>query len=160
MRFDIRLIQRFYDLWRSWYSSGQRQSHSDQEASTVAEELVRAWISRYGVPILHSDQGTNFNSCSLCTGSGLLVRILRLERARRYIPGLMAWCEIYQTILNHLSLYLIRDRLTGIHIYLFLFSLHRRSRQIDEELGLILSSSELNDVILTFQRVTLTKPKK
>ncbi|GBN46994.1 Transposon Ty3-G Gag-Pol polyprotein [Araneus ventricosus] len=35
----------------------------DQEASTVAEELVRAWISRYGVPmILHSDQGTNFNS--------------------------------------------------------------------------------------------------
>ncbi|GBM36474.1 Retrovirus-related Pol polyprotein from transposon 412, partial [Araneus ventricosus] len=35
----------------------------DQEASTVAEELVRSWISCYGVPmILHSDQGTNFNS--------------------------------------------------------------------------------------------------
>ncbi|GBM15756.1 hypothetical protein AVEN_262922-1 [Araneus ventricosus] len=35
----------------------------DQEASTVAEELLRSWISGYGVPmILHSDQGTNFNS--------------------------------------------------------------------------------------------------
>ncbi|GBO25602.1 hypothetical protein AVEN_245967-1 [Araneus ventricosus] len=35
----------------------------DQEVSTMAEELVRACISRYGVPmILHSDQGTNFNS--------------------------------------------------------------------------------------------------
>ncbi|GBM75460.1 hypothetical protein AVEN_98279-1 [Araneus ventricosus] len=34
----------------------------DQEASTVAEEL-RTSISRYGVPmILHSEQGTNFNS--------------------------------------------------------------------------------------------------
>ncbi|GBL74067.1 hypothetical protein AVEN_230973-1 [Araneus ventricosus] len=38
----------------------------DQEASTVAEELVRTWISRYGVPmILLSDQGTNFNSAFL-----------------------------------------------------------------------------------------------
>ncbi|GBN23170.1 hypothetical protein AVEN_156243-1 [Araneus ventricosus] len=35
----------------------------DQEASTVAEELVRSWISCFSVPmILHSDQGTNFNS--------------------------------------------------------------------------------------------------
>ncbi|GBM10450.1 hypothetical protein AVEN_263360-1 [Araneus ventricosus] len=35
----------------------------DQEASTVAEELVQSWISCYGMPmILHSDQSTNFNS--------------------------------------------------------------------------------------------------
>ncbi|GBM45473.1 Retrovirus-related Pol polyprotein from transposon 412 [Araneus ventricosus] len=48
----------------------------DQEASTVAEELVRASISRYGVPmILHSDQGTNFNSAlltELCNLLGIL----------------------------------------------------------------------------------------
>ncbi|GBM98025.1 Retrovirus-related Pol polyprotein from transposon 412 [Araneus ventricosus] len=48
----------------------------DQEASTVAEELVRAWISQYGVPmILHSDQGTNFNSdhfTELCKLLGIL----------------------------------------------------------------------------------------
>ncbi|GBO24109.1 hypothetical protein AVEN_129663-1 [Araneus ventricosus] len=35
----------------------------DQEASTVAEELVRSWISCYSVPvILHSNQGAHFNS--------------------------------------------------------------------------------------------------
>ncbi|GBM90897.1 Retrovirus-related Pol polyprotein from transposon 412 [Araneus ventricosus] len=49
---------------------------TDQEASTVAEELVRARISRYGVPmILHSDRGTNFNSAlftELCKLFGIL----------------------------------------------------------------------------------------
>ncbi|GBM69539.1 Transposon Ty3-I Gag-Pol polyprotein [Araneus ventricosus] len=48
----------------------------DQEASTVAEELVRACISRYGVPMtLHSDQGTIFNSAlftELCKLLGIL----------------------------------------------------------------------------------------
>ena len=35
----------------------------NQEAITVAEVLVRQWISRFGVPkFLHSDQGTNFES--------------------------------------------------------------------------------------------------
>ncbi|GBN42479.1 hypothetical protein AVEN_32441-1 [Araneus ventricosus] len=35
----------------------------DQEASTVAEEIVRSSILCYGVPmVLHSDQGANFNS--------------------------------------------------------------------------------------------------
>ncbi|GBL74576.1 hypothetical protein AVEN_235488-1 [Araneus ventricosus] len=48
----------------------------DQEAWIVAEELVRTWISRYGVPmILHSDQVTNFNSAlftELCKLLGIL----------------------------------------------------------------------------------------
>ncbi|GBM22895.1 Retrovirus-related Pol polyprotein from transposon 412 [Araneus ventricosus] len=48
----------------------------DQEASTVAEALVRSWISCYDVPmILHSDQGTNFNSAlftKLCKLLGIL----------------------------------------------------------------------------------------
>ncbi|GBN23810.1 hypothetical protein AVEN_54963-1 [Araneus ventricosus] len=35
----------------------------DEETATVSEELVRRWISYYGVPmILHSDQETNMNS--------------------------------------------------------------------------------------------------
>ncbi|GBM42263.1 hypothetical protein AVEN_234985-1 [Araneus ventricosus] len=38
----------------------------DQEASNVAEELVRSLISGYGVPmILHSDQGANLTLPSL-----------------------------------------------------------------------------------------------
>ncbi|GBM91368.1 hypothetical protein AVEN_201343-1 [Araneus ventricosus] len=48
----------------------------DQEASSVSEELVRTFISRYGVPmILHSDQGSNFNSAlftELCKFLGIL----------------------------------------------------------------------------------------
>ncbi|GBN93776.1 hypothetical protein AVEN_104094-1 [Araneus ventricosus] len=48
----------------------------DQAASTVAEELVRSWNSCYSVPmILHSDQGTNFNSAvftELCKLLGIL----------------------------------------------------------------------------------------
>ncbi|GBL65615.1 hypothetical protein AVEN_147355-1 [Araneus ventricosus] len=45
----------------------------DQEASTVSEELVRTWISRYGVPmILYSDQGTNYNFALLIELSKLL----------------------------------------------------------------------------------------
>ncbi|GBL93495.1 hypothetical protein AVEN_266064-1 [Araneus ventricosus] len=50
---------------------------TDQEVSSVAEELVRTWISRYVVPIiLHSDQGTNFNS-TLFTELGRLLGILK-----------------------------------------------------------------------------------
>ncbi|GBM84009.1 hypothetical protein AVEN_110139-1 [Araneus ventricosus] len=46
----------------------------DQEASTVAEELVRSWISCYGMPmILHSDQSSNFNSALLTELCKLLV---------------------------------------------------------------------------------------
>ncbi|GBN23118.1 hypothetical protein AVEN_232596-1 [Araneus ventricosus] len=62
----------------------------DQEASTVAEELVRSWISCYGVPIiLRSDQGTNFNS-ALFTEICKLLGILKPERPR-CIPSPMAW---------------------------------------------------------------------
>ncbi|GBL91129.1 hypothetical protein AVEN_184489-1 [Araneus ventricosus] len=80
-------------LWISFSSNNKRQSicpsingHftkwaeaipiSDQEASTVPEQLVRSWISCYGVPmILHLDQGTNFNSAlftELCKLLGIL----------------------------------------------------------------------------------------
>ncbi|GBN29398.1 Retrovirus-related Pol polyprotein from transposon 412 [Araneus ventricosus] len=51
----------------------------DQEASTVAEELVRACISRCGVPmILHSDKGTNFNS-DIFTELCKLLEILKIR---------------------------------------------------------------------------------
>ena len=47
----------------------------DQEATTVAEVLVREWISRYGTPLqLHSDRGTNFTSAvfkGLCQFLGI-----------------------------------------------------------------------------------------
>ncbi|GBM64250.1 hypothetical protein AVEN_167275-1 [Araneus ventricosus] len=49
----------------------------DQEASTVAEELIRSWIPCYGMPmILHSDEGTNFNS-ALFTEFWKLLGILK-----------------------------------------------------------------------------------
>ncbi|GBM06341.1 hypothetical protein AVEN_121383-1 [Araneus ventricosus] len=64
---------------------------SDQEASTVAEELVRSWISCYDVPmILHSDQGTNYNS-ALFTEMCMILGILKTTERPRYIPSPMAW---------------------------------------------------------------------
>src|SRR5436190_18615568 len=33
----------------------------NQEAFTIAEEIIKQWISRFGTPLeLHSDQGRNF----------------------------------------------------------------------------------------------------
>ncbi|GBN43254.1 hypothetical protein AVEN_257929-1 [Araneus ventricosus] len=73
----------------------------DQEASTVAEELVRSWISCYGVPmILHSDQGTNFNS-ALFTEICKLLGILK-TRTTALHPESDAMVERFnRTILNH-----------------------------------------------------------
>ncbi|GBM35520.1 hypothetical protein AVEN_106752-1 [Araneus ventricosus] len=74
----------------------------DQEASTVAEELVRIWISRYGVPmILHSDQGTNFNSSLFSE----LCKLLGIQKTRMAVlhsesDGMVE--RFNRTILNHL----------------------------------------------------------
>ena len=51
----------------------------DQEATTVAEILVREVISRFGVPLsLHSDQGRNFES----TVFSEMCRLLGVEKTR------------------------------------------------------------------------------
>ncbi|GBM01486.1 Retrovirus-related Pol polyprotein from transposon 412 [Araneus ventricosus] len=90
---------------------------SDQGASTVAEELVRAWISRYGVPmILHSDQGTNFNS-ALFTELCKLLGLLKTSTTALH-PEFGGMVEKFnRTILNHLFYVYRRIRLTWIHIY-------------------------------------------
>ncbi|GBM24788.1 Transposon Ty3-I Gag-Pol polyprotein [Araneus ventricosus] len=82
----------------------------DQEASTVAEELVRAWISLYGVPmILHSDQGTNFNS-ALFTELYKLLGILK-TRTTALHPESDGMVERFnRTILNHLSLFVSKNQ--------------------------------------------------
>ncbi|GBM62525.1 hypothetical protein AVEN_157721-1 [Araneus ventricosus] len=76
----------------------------DQEASTVAEELVRSWISCYDVPmILHSDQSTNFNS-ALFTKLSEFWGILK-TRTTVLHPESDGMVERFnRTILNHLSL--------------------------------------------------------
>ncbi|GBL74612.1 Retrovirus-related Pol polyprotein from transposon 412 [Araneus ventricosus] len=77
----------------------------DYEASIVAKELVRIWISCYGVPmILHSYQGTNFNSV-LFTELCKLLGILKI-RTRELHPESDGMVERFnRTILNHLSLF-------------------------------------------------------
>ncbi|GBM80712.1 Retrovirus-related Pol polyprotein from transposon 412 [Araneus ventricosus] len=82
----------------------------DQEASTVAEELVRSWISCYGVPMIqHSDQGTNFNS-ALFTKLCELLGILK-TRTTALHPESDGMVERFnRTILNHLSLFVSRNQ--------------------------------------------------
>ncbi|GBN25970.1 Retrovirus-related Pol polyprotein from transposon 17.6, partial [Araneus ventricosus] len=95
----------------------------DQEASTVAEELVRAWISRYGVPmILHSDEGTNFNS-ALFTELCKLLGILK-TRTTALHPESDGMVERFnRTILNHLSLFVSKNQTDwDTHLPLFLLA--------------------------------------
>ncbi|GBM62391.1 Transposon Ty3-I Gag-Pol polyprotein [Araneus ventricosus] len=100
----------------------------DQEASTVAEELVRSWISCYGVPmILHSDQGTNFNS-ALFTKLCELLGILK-TRTTALHPESDGMVERFnRTILNHLSLFVSRNQ-TDWDTHLPLFLLAYRSAE-------------------------------
>ncbi|GBO17450.1 Transposon Ty3-I Gag-Pol polyprotein [Araneus ventricosus] len=100
----------------------------DQEASTVAEELVRSWISGYGVPmILHSDQGTNFNS-ALFTELCKLLGILK-TRTTALHPESDGMVERFnRTILNHLSLFVSRNQ-TDWDTHLPLFLLAYRSAE-------------------------------
>ncbi|GBM94250.1 Transposon Ty3-I Gag-Pol polyprotein, partial [Araneus ventricosus] len=100
----------------------------DQEASIVAEELVRSWISCYGVPmILHSDQGTNFNSAlftKLCELWGILK-----TRTTALHPESDGMVERFnRTILNHLSLFVSRNQ-TDWDTHLPLFLLAYRSAE-------------------------------
>ncbi|GBN99626.1 hypothetical protein AVEN_147005-1 [Araneus ventricosus] len=86
----------------------------DQEASTVAEELVRSWISYYGVPmILHSDQDTNFNS-ALFTELCRLLGILKTRTTALHPESDGVVERFNRTILNHLSLFR-GTRQIGIH---------------------------------------------
>ncbi|GBL74328.1 hypothetical protein AVEN_76115-1 [Araneus ventricosus] len=82
----------------------------DQEASTVAEELARAWISSYGVPMkLHSNQGTDFNS-SLFTELCKLLGILK-TRTTALHPESDGMVERFKRmILNHLSLFVSKNQ--------------------------------------------------
>ncbi|GBM75960.1 Retrovirus-related Pol polyprotein from transposon 412 [Araneus ventricosus] len=100
----------------------------DQEAATVAEELVRSWISRYGVPmILHLDQGTNFNS-ALFTKLCELLGILK-TRTTALHPESDGMVERFnRTILNHLSLFVSRNQ-TDWDTHLPLFLLVYRSAE-------------------------------
>ncbi|GBN99247.1 Retrovirus-related Pol polyprotein from transposon 412 [Araneus ventricosus] len=92
-----------------------------QEASIVAEELVRSCISCYGVlMILHSDQGTNFNSAlftELCNRLGILK-----TRATTLYPESDGTVERFnRTIVNHLSVFVSRNQSDwDMHLPLFL----------------------------------------
>ncbi|GBM86672.1 Retrovirus-related Pol polyprotein from transposon 412 [Araneus ventricosus] len=97
----------------------------DQEASTVSSELVRNWISCYGVPmVLHSDQCTNFNS-ALFTALYKLLGILK-TRTTALHPRDGMFERFNRTILNHLSLFVSRNQTDwDTHLPLFLLAYRR-----------------------------------
>ncbi|GBM74575.1 hypothetical protein AVEN_151027-1 [Araneus ventricosus] len=101
----------------------------DQEASTVAEELVRTWISRYGVPtILYSDQGTHFNS-ALFTELWKLLGILK-TRATALHPESYGMVERERIKLASEQMQTQRSGATGYH-----FRKESKSGCVTEEEG-------------------------
>ncbi|GBN03698.1 hypothetical protein AVEN_258829-1 [Araneus ventricosus] len=95
----------------------------DQGASTVAEEHVGTWISLYGVPIiLHSDEGTNFNSVlytELCKFLGILKT--RTTPVHPESDGMVE--RFNRKILNHLSLFVSKNQTDwDTHLPLFLLA--------------------------------------
>ncbi|GBM73782.1 Transposon Ty3-I Gag-Pol polyprotein [Araneus ventricosus] len=90
--------------------------------------IVRIWISCYGVPvILHSDQGTNFNS-TLFTKLCKLLGILK-TRTTALHPESEGMAERFnRTILNHLSIFVSRNQ-TDWETHLPLFLLAYRSAE-------------------------------
>ncbi|GBM61469.1 Retrovirus-related Pol polyprotein from transposon 297, partial [Araneus ventricosus] len=111
--------KRYWALWDSLHLMDGVLYH--EEASTVAEELVRAWISRYGVPItLHSGQGTNFNS-ALFTELCKLLGILKTRTTALHSESDGMVERFNRTILNHLSLFVSKNQ-TDWDTHLPLFS--------------------------------------
>ncbi|GBL95443.1 Retrovirus-related Pol polyprotein from transposon 412 [Araneus ventricosus] len=103
----------------------------DQEASTVAEELVRSWISCYAVPmILHSDQGTNFNS-ALLTELCKLLGILKTRTTALHPESDDMVERFNRTILNHLSLFVSKNQTDwDTHMPLFLLAYRKAEHEV------------------------------
>ncbi|GBM18137.1 Retrovirus-related Pol polyprotein from transposon 297 [Araneus ventricosus] len=121
--------KRYWALWDSLHLKDGVLYH--QGASTVAEELVRAWISRYGVPmILHSDQDTNFNS-ALFTELCKLLGILK-TRTTALHPESDGMVERFnRTILNHLSLFVSKNQTDwDTHLPLFLLAYRSADHEV------------------------------
>ncbi|GBO26643.1 Retrovirus-related Pol polyprotein from transposon 412 [Araneus ventricosus] len=107
----------------------------DQEASTVAEELIRIWISCYGVPmILYSDQGTNFNS-ALFTELCKLLGILKTRTTALHPESDAMVKRFNRTILNHPSLFVSRNQTDWIHIcHSFSWPIGARNMRLPDQL--------------------------
>ncbi|GBN20330.1 hypothetical protein AVEN_131313-1 [Araneus ventricosus] len=104
----------------------------DMEASTVAVELVRGWISCYGVSmILYSDQGTNFNS-ALFTEPCKRLGILK-TRTTTLHPESDGMVEIFnRMILNHLSVFVTRNQIDwDRHLPLFLLAYRSAEHEVN-----------------------------
>ncbi|GBN44542.1 Retrovirus-related Pol polyprotein from transposon 412 [Araneus ventricosus] len=100
----------------------------DEETSTVAEELVRSWISCYVVPmILHSDLSTNFNP-ALFTELCKPLEILKTRTTSLHPQSDGMVKRFNRTILNNLSLFVSRDQ-TDWNTHLPLFLLAYRSAE-------------------------------
>ncbi|GBM33355.1 Retrovirus-related Pol polyprotein from transposon 412 [Araneus ventricosus] len=115
----------------------------DQKASTVGEELVRTWISRYGVPmILHSNQCTNFNS-ALFTELCKLLGILKTPTTALH-PKSDGMVERFNlTILNHLSLFVSKNQTDwDTHLQHFLLAYRSADHEVTDLLQQICFSVE------------------
>ncbi|GFT92066.1 retrovirus-related Pol polyprotein from transposon 412 [Trichonephila clavipes] len=102
---NILVVMDYFTKWPEAYPI------PEQEASIVAEVLVKHWISHFGVPLqLHSDQGRNFDS-AVCKK---LCEILAIDKTRTTALHPQSDCMVERfnrTILNSLSLLVSSNQL-------------------------------------------------
>ena len=98
----------------------------NQEASTVADAVVKEWICRYGVPLeLHSDQGRNFESKlfqEVC-----MVLNIRKTRTTALHPQSDGMVERMNRTINRYLSKVVSDHQRDWDRYLHLFLLAYRS---------------------------------
>jgi transposase InsO family protein len=102
----ILVVSDYYSKWTESFPV------KNMEAETVAKVIIEQVLTRLGVPyIIHSDQGTQFESCQF--GKVLVCKLFRIKKTRTmpYHPKSDGMVEVFnRTLTTMLSAYVDEDQ--------------------------------------------------